>query len=138
MIIACPSCATLNRVLATRLAEQPICGKCEIPLGDRPFAVRSEDDFEELIHGSPMPVLVDFWAAWCGPCKMLAPELEKLARGKSDQVIVAKVDTESLQAVAARFRIGSVPTMILFRGGAEVERVSGAMPADRIAGGLQL
>jgi len=95
-------------------------------------------DFDELVQNSPIPVLVDFWAAWCGPCQTLAPELAKLASTRGGELIIAKVDTEALPEVAARFRIQSIPTMILFRGGKEATRLSGAMPASAIAAKLAL
>jgi thioredoxin 2 len=98
-----------------------------------PVAVESGADFDELVRDSPLPVLVDFWAAWCGPCKMVAPELEKLASTRGGALVIAKVDTEALPQVAGRFGIQGIPTLILFRGGKEATRVSGAMPAAAIA-----
>lgn len=123
-----------------RAGEKAKCAACKAPLLplNRTIAVRNSQDFDELVRDSPAPVLVDFWAAWCGPCKAVAPELEKLASGHSGQVIVAKVDTEALPDVAARFRIQSIPTMILFRGGKEATRLSGAMSATAIASQLAL
>jgi len=85
------------------------------------------------VRNAKLPVLVDFWAAWCAPCRMVAPELERVASGRPGSLIVAKVDTEALPQVAGRFQIRSIPTMILFRGGREIERVSGAMKASQIA-----
>jgi thioredoxin 2 len=108
-----------------------------LPLA-RPVALASAQDFDELVRDSTAPVLVDFWAAWCGPCRTLAPELEKLARERTGRLVVAKVDTEALPALAARFGIQSIPTMIVFRGGKEAERLSGAMPAGAIAARLAL
>jgi thioredoxin len=95
--------------------------------------VKTAAEFDELVRDAPAPVLVDFWADWCGPCRAVAPELEKLAEARSGKVIVAKVDTDALPDVAGRFGIRSIPTMIVFRGGREAERLSGAMPASAIA-----
>lgn len=140
MLIQCPSCSKFNRVPARRAADKANCAACKASLLPllHPVAVGSSLDFDELVHDSPIPVLVDFWAAWCGPCKMVAPELAKLASTRGGGLIVAKVDTEALPEVAARFRIQGIPTMILFRGGAEATRLSGAMPASAIASKLAL
>ena len=102
------------------------------------MALSSGADFDALIRDSPLPVLVDFWAAWCGPCRAVAPELERLASERAGHVVVAKVDTEALPDVAGRFGIRGIPTMVLFRGGSEAARVSGAMPAEAIAAQLGL
>jgi thioredoxin 2 len=140
MEVACASCSARNRVPAKRLLEKAKCARCKAPLLplSRPVALASAQDFDELVRDSPQPVLVDFWAAWCGPCRMVAPEMEKLARDRGDRVLVAKVDTEALPTVAQRFGIRSIPTMILFRGGSEARRLSGAMPAAEISRQLAL
>jgi thioredoxin 2 len=140
MEVACSSCQTHNRVPAKRLWDKAKCAKCKaalLPLSS-PVALASSADFDELVREAPGPVLIDFWAAWCGPCRMVAPEMEKLARERGSVVVVAKVDTEALPAVAQRFGIRSIPTMILFRGGSEARRLSGAMPAAEIARQLAL
>jgi len=93
----------------------------------------SADDFDALVSDSPLPVLVAFWAPWCGPCHAVAPELERLARDRAGRVVVAKVDTDGLPDVAGRYGIRGIPTMILFREGREAARVSGAMGAEDIA-----
>jgi thioredoxin len=100
--------------------------------------VATDANFEELVLKSERPVVVDFWAAWCGPCHALAPELAKIAGERAGEVIIAKVDTEALPAVAARFGIRSIPTMILFKSGQEVKRASGSMPASAITQQLAL
>ena len=138
MIATCPSCGAKNRIVPERLTETAVCGKCgtELPPIDSPVAIHSDKEFDDLVGKSPLPVLVDFWADWCGPCHAVAPELEKLAREKAGKTVVAKVDTEALPGIAARFGIRGIPTMILFREGREATRVSGAMPASAIAQSL--
>ena len=140
MILDCVHCGSQNRVPAARITSVARCGSCKAALcpPDRPLSVHSETDFDELIRDAPVAVLVDFWAAWCGPCRVVAPELESLARTKARSAIVAKVDTEALSTVAARYAIRSIPTMVLFRAGREAKRVSGAMSAAQIAKGLAL
>jgi thioredoxin 2 len=140
MIRACPSCGAKNRLSPARLHMHAQCGKCQtslLPL-DTPHAVGSASEFDDLVREASLPVLVDFWAAWCGPCRMVAPELEKLARDKAGGLVVAKVDTEALPGVAGRFNIRSIPTLILFRDGREARRVGGAMPASAIAEALEI
>lgn len=103
-----------------------------------PIPVGSVEDFEELVRDAKTPLLVDFWAAWCGPCRAVAPELEKLAAQKAGHAIVAKVDTDAQPELSARFGIRSIPTLVLFRGGREAKRISGAMSAGAMAAQLGL
>ncbi len=140
MIVECATCKKPNRLPARRLGDRAKCASCKTPLlpVDHPVALGSAEDFDELVRDSAAPVLVDFWAAWCGPCRMVGPEMEKIARQRAGKVVVAKVDTEALPDVAGRFGIRSIPTMILFRGGREDRRLSGAMGADAIVSQLAL
>jgi thioredoxin 2 len=134
MIVECSSCSKANRLPAKRARDKARCAACRASLlpPAHPIGIVSAQDFDELVRDAPGPVLVDFWADWCAPCRIVAPELEKVAREGEGKVIVAKVDTEALPEVAARFAISSIPTMILFRDGREAERLSGAMPANVI------
>ncbi len=140
MIVGCNSCGARNRVPVARLDEQARCAKCKttLALSGTPLEVDTEQEFDALVGQSHLPVLVDFWAEWCGPCRVVAPELQKLAAQKAGKVVVAKVNTEVLTNVANRFRIESIPTMALFKGGKEVRRTSGARPASGIAKELGL
>jgi thioredoxin 2 len=130
--VECPACGRLNRVDLARAAAGPKCGACARPIPlDRPLPV-SEAAFDRVVGGSEVPVLVDFHADWCGPCRMMAPALEQVARERTGRVLVAKVDTDRAPRLSQRFRIASIPTLAVFRGGAEVARETGALPKPRL------
>ena len=134
VLTPCPKCGKTNRQAFGRLGQRARCGDCQgdLPAPAQPVDLNAAGGFDSLVRESRLPVLVDFWAPWCGPCRVVAPELEKVARTLSGRLIVAKVDTDVLDQVAARFGIRSIPTLILFKSGTEVQRVSGAMAAADI------
>ena len=134
IVLLCPNCGQRNRLAYQRLGQVFRCGNChtELEPPDEPLEIKTETAFNALTNHSVLPVLVDFWAEWCGPCKMMTPELTKVAADASRQCLVAKVNTELLPGLAQRFRISGIPTLILFLSGREIARQSGAMPAAAI------
>ncbi len=133
MIVVCPNCSAANRLAADRAHDEPVCGKCGTALLDgRPVAI-DDARFDRFVGRSELPVVVDFWAAWCGPCRAMAPQFEQAARELKGDAVFAKVDSDVSPATSSRLAIRSIPTLVLFRGGKEVKRQSGAVQAAQIA-----
>jgi thioredoxin 2 len=134
-LIRCPACGTANRVPRAKLQEgkRPLCGRCKTPLDTavRPIPV-SDASFAEVVAASPLPVLLDLWAPWCGPCRAVGPIVEELARELAGRVRVGKLNVDDNPETAARFGARSIPTLLILRNGREVHRIVGAVPKQEI------
>jgi thioredoxin 2 len=134
IVVTCPACGQRNRLLYERLGDAVQCGQCKRHLSGItvPIEIDSTAAFERLIERSGVPVAVDYWAPWCGPCRMVAPELEKVAARANGRFVIAKVNTDALPELGERFNIRSIPTFAVFVGGREASRATGARPAAEI------
>src|SRR5689334_10877102 len=139
IVTACPSCGQKNRLAYDHLESASRCAKCKQPLPPLSFPIEipSAADFDRVIASASVPVVVDFWAPWCGPCRMVAPELEKVAARNAGRYLIVKVNTDALPGLGERFRIMSIPTMAVFVDGREAGRTSGARPAPEIESFIQ-
>jgi thioredoxin 2 len=134
--LPCPSCGRWNRIAASRMADGPKCGVCGTPMAlDHPVLL-TDETFERVIRETTIPVLVDFYADWCGPCRMMAPAVDELARSSMGRALIAKLDTDAAQQTAARFQIRGIPSTIVFRNGREAARQTGAVSLAVLRGML--
>jgi thioredoxin len=140
LVVRCPACGVGNRVPRAKIDQglEPVCGRCKTPLrvDTKPIAV-TDASFSEDVEHSPLPVLVDAWAAWCGPCRMIAPVIDELAAEMAGRVRVVKLNVDENPATAARFGLQSIPTLLVFKAGREVDRIVGVQPKSEISRRLE-
>ena len=133
MRVICPSCLSVNNVPKKDSYLKANCGKCKESLLDNKPIILTNDNFDEIVVNSDIPVIVDFWAPWCGPCKMFAPIFNEVAKKYPLKAVFAKVDTELEQTLGSKYHIMSIPTLVVFKNGVEVKRVSGALDPLRLS-----
>jgi len=140
MIIACPNCGAKNRVDANLTRDRkPVCGRCgeALPAASAGPVMITDANFAQTVASSPLPVLLDLWAAWCGPCRLIAPVIEKLAAELSGKVLVGKLDVDANQQTAAKFGVQSIPTLLILKDGREVDRIVGLQSREAILNRLR-
>jgi thioredoxin 2 len=140
LIVACPNCGSKNRVrMDAALTQQPVCGNCKLALpapSMEPIAI-TDANFGPIVERSHLPVLLDMWAAWCGPCRLIAPTVESLARELAGKVLVGKLDVDANTRTAARFGVQSIPTLLILKSGKEIDRIVGVQSREAILRRLQ-
>lgn len=130
--ICCPSCSATNNVPTVRLGDGPKCGKCKQPLFQGKTTILTNTNYQSMINRNDIPVLIDCWATWCGPCQQFAPTFEQAAKEFEPKLRLAKLDTEAEQTIARQLQIRSIPTLILMKQGKEIARISGALPLGQL------
>ncbi len=137
MLIACPACQATNRVPDERLGQDPVCGRCARPLLSGEAVELTDANFDAVTAKTELPVVVDFWAAWCGPCQMMAPQFALAASQLKGKALLVKVNSDENPRTASRFNIRSIPTLVMLKGGVETKRSAGALRAPQIVGWVE-
>ena len=134
LILSCPTCGTASRIAYANLDKAGRCGSCktDLPKPSAPVVIDDVAAFQAMVAGSPLPIVIDFWAPWCGPCKMMAPEFAKAAALAAGEAIFAKVNTDEQQAIASQFRIQGIPAFALLKGGKLIAQTAGFQPAPQL------
>lgn len=135
--VPCPACGATNRVPSVRLGEDPVCGRCGAELLSGAPVELTDANFDQVVAASGLPVVVDFWAPWCGPCRTMAPQFAQAAAQLKGRALFVKVNSDDNPQVSSRYAIRSIPTLVKLRGGREIDRVSGALPAAQVAAWAQ-